>query len=392
MKNKRNLQFYLSALITVCFWLIAFVFCIVEEDRETNRWFFDWTGALRVVPFLCIYTCIGCWLFPKYLKDNKLGKFLALSGVVVVVIISLWAYLVSPIFPVSHVGRNFEPDGKPQLLFLGEREQKDLVYMIDNKNYNGSQILSNLKNDDEIKPNHPPHSRPQPPFFISLLIGFFVFAFFTAKSFIFKMIKTENEKKELEKLKAEAELKLFRYQLNPHFLMNTLNNIHALIDIDGKAAQDSVRILSKMMRYMLYDSNHEKVELYKEIDFLQNYFELMRKRYIAKVEITFIFPETIPTILIPPALFINLVENSFKHGISYMDNSFIYCEIAIIDDYVVCDVRNSNPRSTGEDKKESGYGLDINKKRLDIIYPNRYYYTINDTANEYRVELKIPVV
>ncbi|MCK9339673.1 MAG: sensor histidine kinase [Bacteroidales bacterium] len=395
MKKNDHLQSILSTSISVCFGLIILLFFIFDKQPNTSQWSFDAKGALHLIPFLLIYLSIELWLFPRYLKNNRLTQYLILSISCVLVVTVIWYFFITPYLPSSHEGGRKEDMGDPMdqssLLILNGREQAQLVEMIDSDTLSGAAILTQFSGERPGFPSAPPPPRRKPPFFVFAIFGLSVFAFFTTMKFILKMIQTENEKKEMERLKVEAELKLLKYQLNPHFLMNSLNNIHALIDIDGEAAQTSVRILSKMMRYMLYDTNQEKVELYKEIDFLQNYFDLMRKRYIDKVDITFLYPNRIPRILIPPALFINLVENSFKHGVSYVERSFIFCEILMDDHFVICHVKNSKPTQQNAEPKENGYGLDINTKRLDILYPHQYVFRVNETATEYQVELKIPV-
>jgi LytS/YehU family sensor histidine kinase len=206
------------------------------------------------------------------------------------------------------------------------------------------------------------------------------------------MIETENERREAEKLKIEAEHKLLKYQLNPHFLMNTLNNIHAQIDIDSEAAQESVRLLSKMMRYMLYEANHDRVPLAKEVDFLSNYFEMMRKRYIDTVSIELIVPKEIPNISIPPVLFINLAENAFKHGITYDSDSFLRFELKVEKDRIICHSVNSKIKNKADIQESYGFGIDSLRKRLDLLYANKYIYDIQDTENTYTVNLIIPIV
>ena len=225
-----------------------------------------------------------------------------------------------------------------------------------------------------------------------LISNLTIFAIVTAVHFTFQMIETENERREAEKLRIEAEHKLLKYQLNPHFLMNTLNNIHAQIDLDSEAAQESVRLLSKMMRYMLYETNQDKVSFSKEVEFLSNYFEMMRRRYIDAVSIEFIVPQEIPSINVPPALFINLAENAFKHGVTYNANSYVKFELAANDQNVTCRVENSKIKNRADIQESFGFGVDSLRKRLDLLYGKNYTYDIHETDNEYNVLLIIPIV
>jgi len=119
-----------------------------------------------------------------------------------------------------------------------------------------------------------------------------------------RWITEENKRRDIEKEQLKTELALLRHQVNPHFLMNTLNNIHALIDINVETAKDAVIKLSVLMRYLLYDSAQGKTTLAKELEFMESYIALMKLRYTKKVSIKFIVPKKIPDIKIPATLFI----------------------------------------------------------------------------------------
>ena len=182
---------------------------------------------------------------------------------------------------------------------------------------------------------------------------------------------TQNEaaRKEAEKSRAEAELKNLRNQLNPHFLLNTLNNIYALIAFDSDKAQQAVQELSKLLRYVLYDNQQTYVPLCKEVDFIRNYIELMRIRLSSNVKMTTQFdiqPDS--QTLIAPLIFISLIENAFKHGISPTETSFISIRISESNKEVICEIRNSNHPKTMEDKSGSGVGLEQVSRRLEILY------------------------
>ena len=182
-----------------------------------------------------------------------------------------------------------------------------------------------------------------------------------------------------------------KYQINPHFFMNTLNNIHALIDIDTECAKESVIELSKMMRYVLYDSGSQSISLQNELQFVSNYINLMRIRYTGNVDIEFNYPRSNTShIFIPPLLFIVFVENAFKHGISYNSASFIRIDVECDQKNVFCSVVNSrNPAKT---PNKAGIGLDNVTKRLDLIYGKEYSLKIDDSKPEqYSIKLTIPI-
>ena len=204
--------------------------------------------------------------------------------------------------------------------------------------------------------------------------------------------KSRNDQKKLKQLEQEnlqQQLEYLKYQINPHFLMNTLNNIHALVDIDPEKSKQTILELSKMMRFVLYEGNKQVVPLDREIAFLQNYIQLMKLRYTDKVKITVKVPESIPNNEVPPLMFITFVENAFKHGVSYRQDSFIDIEISISDSHLLfcC----SNSRIPKEEDKHGGVGLANVKQRLDLIYKDRYKLDINDEPSHYTVKLTIPL-
>lgn len=163
------------------------------------------------------------------------------------------------------------------------------------------------------------------------------------------------------------------YQLNPHFLLNTLNNIYALIAFDTDKAQQAVQDLSQLLRHVLYENRGTFVPLCKEIDFIHNYIELMRIRLVKGVSLVInIEVAKDSQTPIAPLIFISLIENAFKHGISPTEPSFISITISEREGQVVCEIANSNHPKNRSDKSGSGIGLEQVKKRLELLYPGRY--------------------
>lgn len=204
--------------------------------------------------------------------------------------------------------------------------------------------------------------------------------------------EAEAARREAEKSRTEAELKNLRNQLNPHFLLNTLNNIYALIAFDSDKAQQAVQELSKLLRYVLYDNQQTFVPLCKEIDFIRNYIELMRIRLSPNVKVTTQFsiaPDSQTEIA--PLIFISLIENAFKHGISPIEPSFIDISISEINGKIICEIRNSNHPKSNTDKSGSGIGLEQVNKRLELLYHNQYCWEkqISKDGKEYISKLQI---
>ena len=213
--------------------------------------------------------------------------------------------------------------------------------------------------------------------------------------FYFKQRSDQQQLKDLEKQNLEQQLAYLRYQINPHFFMNTLNNIHALVDIDSEMAKDTILELSKLMRFVLYEGNKQLVPLNSELDFLRSYISLMSLRYTDKVKISVELP-TAPAVMVPPLLFVTFVENAFKHGVSYQQQSFVEVSAAIIDGTLSFHCRNSKKTKSSErnvenEEKEGGVGLRNVRERLNLIYDSRYTLNISDTPSTYGVELVIPL-
>lgn len=204
--------------------------------------------------------------------------------------------------------------------------------------------------------------------------------------------ETEEAWNEAVKSRTEAELRNLRNQLNPHFLLNTLNNIYALISFDTEKAQQAVQELSKLLRYVLYDNQQMFVPLQKEVDFIRNYIELMRIRVSPQVTIRTRFdikPKSQTPIT--PLLFISLIENAFKHGISPTEPSYIDIEITEGDKEICCIIKNSNFPKSESDKSGSGIGLEQVRKRLELVYPGCYEWQIrlSDDKKEYSSFIRI---
>ena len=196
---------------------------------------------------------------------------------------------------------------------------------------------------------------------------------------------------QIDKHNLERQLEYLKYQVNPHFFMNTLNNIHALVDIDPERAKTTIVELSKMMRYILYEGSNRLIPLPREVQFLSNYVQLMRLRYSDKVSIRMSAPSNLPDVMIPPLLLIMFVENAFKHGISYRTESFVYITVDVKDDRLKFVCRNSKQQLTVKEKKGGGMGLVNVRRRLDLLFHDTYTLKIEDRENEYDVSLDLPL-
>jgi two-component sensor histidine kinase len=208
-----------------------------------------------------------------------------------------------------------------------------------------------------------------------------------------KWYTSEVDRQEEEKKRTEAELKNLRQQLNPHFLFNTFNNIYALIGISPDKAQEAMLELSKLLRYVLYDNSSEHVLLKHELDFIINYVELMRIRLTDDVDIKLdINISENNTSEIAPMLFISLIENAFKHGISPNQKSFIHINFGLIDNNkLTCTINNSYFPKDQHDMTGSGIGLENLRRRLELLYPENHEFQTGELNGIYYSHIVIPL-
>lgn len=227
----------------------------------------------------------------------------------------------------------------------------------------------------------------------NVVLGFFMTGANTGIKLIYQSMRDEQKMEALKRQNLQAEMDYLKYQINPHFFMNTLNNIHALIDIDAESAKNAVIELSKMMRYVLYDSGSERISLNRDIQFLKNYIELMRIRYTDDVDIEMDCPQHLPeSVSIPPLLLIVFVENAFKHGISYNRKSFIRMRIEYFGNTVCSTIENSRHPAAAK-TPNPGIGLENVRKRLALIYgKENFMLQIAQSPDTYTVKLIIPTL
>lgn len=195
--------------------------------------------------------------------------------------------------------------------------------------------------------------------------------------------------KEERQKNAEAELAWLKNQLNPHFLFNTLNNISSLVQIDADIAQESIGQLSDLLRYTLYESNHELAPVEGEIDFMNNYIELMKLRCneLATIEVDLRVPPK--PMRVVPLLFISLIENAFKHGVNSRKESFVRIRFHCEGDDLIFTCENSDHPKQDVDRGGSGIGLENLKRRLELAYPSRYHYTQELRGDLYFVQITL---
>jgi sensor histidine kinase YesM len=230
-----------------------------------------------------------------------------------------------------------------------------------------------------------------PIFVPSVLILFFMIGI--ALRTTLRWYDEDRKNKQISAEQLKTELAFLKNQISPHFFFNTLNNIYALTESDPEQAKEITYKLSKLMRYLLYDSDKTKsVSLEMEISFLENYIALMRPRLTENVKVVTKFESVRIKDQIPPLLFITFLENAFKHGISSNKLSFIDISLQNVEGRVMFKIKNSIPPSENLEKGMGGLGLVNIKRRLELLFDKDVYsLKIDETNESYSVELNIPV-
>ena len=172
----------------------------------------------------------------------------------------------------------------------------------------------------------------------------------------------------------EAELAWLKNQINPHFLFNTLNNISSLTQIDADAAQDAIAQLSDLLRYAIYKTNQTMVPISGEVEFMRNYISLMQLRCNEKTTVSTQFNIANPQLEIAPLLFISLVENAFKHGVSSNRPSSIDIQLDQNEEGITFRCANTNFPKSDADRSGKGIGLENTRRRLDLLYKDQYQW------------------
>ena len=204
-----------------------------------------------------------------------------------------------------------------------------------------------------------------------------------------RFLRSEMDYKNKENERLKTELSYLHYQIQPHFFFNSLNTVYALIAEAPDQAQKALHQLSKLMRYVLYDSSHHTVKLSQEIDFLTNYIRLMQVRQGHIIDLETAFPNPVPELDIAPLLFIPLLENAFKHSVHPSEAARIHVKLSASNSNVIFEIRNSNHPKSGEDQSGRGIGLKNLRQRLEYHYPEKHILVHESQADEFFTQLRI---
>jgi two-component system, LytTR family, sensor kinase len=272
------------------------------------------------------------WLINKYLKKKKLWKYAL--GLIATIVLSTLVFMFI-------------------LKQIGDRHSNDFLYL-------------------------------------SITITLFIFLS-TAVSYGYKGIILQWQFEKIKRQQVEAELKLLQSQVNPHFLFNTLNNIYAQNLENHAEANEMVLQLADLMRYQIESAKKNAVSIQDEIEFIENYLALEKKRLTARIKTSFTVEMAEELSLkIPPMLFIPFIENAYKHGISAEGDCFIHIYLGIKSDLISFRMDNSIS-SKKQNIKSTNTGLANIKKRLALLFPEKHQLNITSDNQIYHVQLDIKI-
>ena len=377
-KTSAGGTFYSEFVVQTVMWLIVLALPFANELlRVPSEQEFSWVNILRwligVITYIPLFLLHNYILIPRYLMTGKVNKYIL-------------SILVTMVLFVTFQSRTYE---KRSNLFISkvEMQQEETVSFP-------------VQSADEPQIAHSQNASKHKvrffgikmPIVLNATLLLLMLGANLAIFFVFRYMNEREKRKALENSRLQDEIRFLKAQINPHFVMNVMNNIHSMIELDPEKAQDMTLELSDLMRYMLYEGDSNAVSLAKEISFISNYVTMGKRRFPAdKVQVNFDVPDTFRRdVTVPPLLFIAFVENAFKHGVSYNVQSIINIRLEEKDGKVYFTCVNSIPKTMQVQAAPGGIGLENVKRRLELIYGSGYDLDINTDNGFYNVNLIIP--
>lgn len=335
-----------QGIIWACLFILpsAVWYFIASDIRSLGSSFYFTTQLL--LPAFLVYTINYCILIPLLLFTSKKKYFYIINSAIILFFISIPAIKSGFSPDIPQEVRDAFPNARFAWIAIGGVMLKIIFYAV----------------------------------MVAMPVGL---------KYVMRWNDEKHKMEEERRRNAEAELTWLKNQLNPHFLFNTLNNISSLTQIDADKAQESIGQFSELLRYALYESNVKKAKLSDETEFMKNYIYLMSLRCNEMTHINTRFDSFDENITISPLLFISLIENAFKHGISSHKESFVKIDMGLDGDDLVFSCENSVHERRSDDRSGSGIGLENMTRRLDLIYPDAYTYKQYVENNTYIAIVRI---
>lgn len=338
----------MTIVVVVSVFFFGIPFISAPDLQDTHTFFNSLPFYKRCVETLCVvlYFYLNYFLFvPKFYHQKKYWKYIVISFVSLFLVVKI-------------------PD-----LFIS-KEAFFNAYIEQNPTF---------KNDLPLQ---------EPSYWSHLFFDKISYQFYLALS-IGILLKTNQYINSMQQDILKSEVSYLKAQINPHFLFNTLNSLYALSLVKSDDAPDAILKLSSIMRYVVTESSKEKVALRQEIKYITDYIDLQKLRLPKNVQINYQLSGAVDQQKIAPLLFIPIIENCFKYGVYQNVESVLKIHIKVENNLVVLETQNKKLAKNISEIEKTETGISNTQKRLDLLYLNHYQLRIDDTENDYKVELKL---
>lgn len=359
-------------ILYLAVWTIIAILPIVLElwkliNNSEFEWQFVFHWWIGMIPLILIFIIHNHFLLPKFMKKGRIGRYC----LILLLVLSVYGGVQSVVDRPVH------------------KELREIPMPLVPP-YGLSEVPPMRLPMPEGPEGMPPRPFPFPLLF-KIMLAAMTLGINVAISLAFTYNREQANRREQENKRLQEELKYLKQQISPHFLMNVLNNIHEMAEEDTKEAQNMIMELSHLMRYVLYESENEMTTLAAEARFISSYVSLMKKRYVEDVvKVNMDIQEEISEdIHIPPLLYISFIENAFKHGVSYSNETTINIKLNEVNEKILFSCSNTIPRKSSS-VSAGGLGLSNIRRRLDLLYGEEYSLRIDQQDDRYSVTLIIP--
>jgi hypothetical protein len=364
----------------ICFYLLPyFFFPDFKElpEKMSNRILINHSSSAI---YLIAYYYLNTLLFiPSFLFKNKWWLYIVITSLFFV------GFMFAPKAVADKIAGPFERE---------KRVEQPLTKNAPSFNSTHPQPANNVDSNRTRENRRGPDFRKNP--FLRLYFGpyaifLLVFTIGTCISVMQRWRVIESTRENIEKEKLNTELSFLRSQVNPHFFFNTLNNIYSLAVVSSPLTAPAVLQLSAIMRYILTETQTDKVPLQNEIDFIKNFIDLQLVRLTDKVQVNLKFDGAINSKEIAPLLFIPFVENAFKYGVSTKEKTTINISLNATDKGISFYISNTIIKTENTITDTTGIGINNVKRRLELIYPDNHILKVTEENNLFTVQLDISI-
>lgn len=389
--NKKIFVVLVHIVVWICFFMLPYIFS--DQPKENSAILIKHRTVLLIVInvyLLAFYYLNTLLLIPKFLFKKKWLIYL----LIIAVFFTAFVYIPRPLtFAINGTTEEIIRE-EMRLEFRQRRppmptdtiattlQQRDSIRAKLDSSKNGKRNAQQRNNTLAFKWYY------QGSFVVFLL----VFAIGICIAVMGQWLNAERTKQEIEHEKTNTELSFLRSQVNPHFFFNTLNNIYSLAVVQSDKTAPTVMRLSSIMRYILTETQTDRVPLEKEIDFVKNFIDLQLVRLTDKVKVQFKTEGDITNKQIAPLLFISFVENAFKYGVSTKEASEINILFKVEGNKTYFNVINTIVKADNGIHDTTGIGINNAKRRLELLYPDTHTLKVLNDGHIFEVQLEITTV